>query len=384
MKIGIVCYPTYGGSGVLATELGNALARNGHQVHFITYSQPPRLSAFQENLYYHEVSKLNYPLFNEQIPYETALASKLVDVIKYEELDILHVHYAIPHANVAYLAKKILLTEGKYIPVVTTLHGTDITLVGKDPTFAPVVQFSINKSDGVTAVSKSLSDSTYELFNIKKDIKVIYNFIDFDRFRRSNKEHFKKAIAPDGEKILIHVSNFRKVKRVPDVIKIFKKVNEVIPCKLILVGDGPERSTCEQLCRELKVCQDVRFLGKQDAVEELLAISDLFILPSGTESFGLAALEAMACEVPVISSNAGGLPEVNYNGITGYTSDVGDIDDMAQNAIKILKDEETLSQFRKNALEQAQQFDLDNILPQYEAYYQHIIDTVVYDKAVEV
>lgn len=382
MKIGIVCYPTYGGSGVLATELGKALAHKGHQVHFITYSQPARLMTFQENLYYHEVSTLNYPLFKQQVPYETALASKLVDVIKYEKLDILHVHYAIPHANVAYLAKKILLTEGKYIPVVTTLHGTDITLVGKDSTFAPVVQFSINKSDGVTAVSKSLREETYQHFKIDKDIEVIYNFIDFKRFSRSNKDHFKKAIAPDGEKILIHVSNFRKVKRVPDVIKIFKKVNEVMPSKLILVGDGPERSTCEQLCRELKVCDDVRFLGKQDAVEELLAISDLFLLPSGTESFGLAALEAMACEVPVVSSNAGGLPEVNFDGITGYTSDVGDIDSMARNAIRILKDDATLDKFRKNALEQAKQFDLDNILTHYEDYYQHIIDTFVYDKVV--
>ncbi len=382
MKIGIVCYPTYGGSGVVATELGKGLARKGHQVHFITYSQPARLSAtFQENLYFHEVRNLDYPLF-EHTPYETALASKLVDVIKYEKLDILHVHYAIPHANVAYLAKKILLTEGKYIPVVTTLHGTDITLVGKNPTFAPVVAFSINKSDGVTAVSESLKRETYDHFKINKEIEVIYNFIDFERFRRSDKEHFKKAIAPNGEKILIHVSNFRKVKRITDVIKVFKRVRDVLPSKLLLVGDGPERSDAERMCRELNICEDVRFLGKQDPVEELLAIADLFILPSGTESFGLAALEAMACEVPVISTNAGGLPEINLQGKTGFLSDVGDVDDMAKNAISILKDEATLKEFRKNALEQARTFDLDNILPNYEAYYQKIIDTMVFDKAI--
>jgi N-acetyl-alpha-D-glucosaminyl L-malate synthase BshA len=377
MKIGIVCYPTYGGSGVVATELGMGLARRGHQVHFITYKQPARLSAFQENVYYHEVNNADYPLF-EYVPYETALASKLVNVVKYEELDILHVHYAIPHANVAYLTKKILLAEGRYIPVVTTLHGTDITLVGKDASFAPVVQFSINKSDGVTAVSQSLKKDTLDYFNINKEIQVIYNFIDFARFQRSNKEHFRKAIAPDGERILIHVSNFRKVKRVPDVIKIFKKVNAVVPCKLILVGDGPERTHCEELCRELKVCAEVRFLGKQDAVEELLAVADLFILPSSSESFGLAALEAMACQVPVLSTNAGGLPEINIHGETGYLSDIGDIDDMAANAIKIISNEETLNEFRKNALEQAKRFDLESILPDYENYYQHIIDTCVY------
>ena len=381
MKIGIVCYPTYGGSGVVATELGKGLAKRGHQIHFITYSQPARLSStFQENLYYHEVRTTDYPLF-EHIPYETALASKLVDVIQREDLDILHVHYAIPHANVAYTAKKILLSLGRYIPVVTTLHGTDITLVGKDATFAPVVAFSINKSDGITAVSESLRADTYGFFDIKKDIKVIYNFIDFQRFRRSNKEHFRKAIAPEGEKILIHVSNFRKVKRVGDVVRVFQKVHEVMPCKLILVGDGPERSKTERLCRELGACNDIRFLGKQDAVEELLAVSDVFILPSQTESFGLAALEAMACEVPIISTNAGGLPEVNLHGKTGFLSEIGDVDDMARNTIAILKDEATLKTFRKNALKQARRFKLDNILPQYEEYYQHIIDSCVYDNA---
>ncbi len=379
MKIGIVCYPTYGGSGVVATELGKGLALKGHQVHFITYSQPARLSDFQNNVYYHEVRSADYPLF-EHTPYETALASKLVDVVKYEKLDILHVHYAIPHAAVAYMAKKILLSEGIYIPVVTTLHGTDITLVGKDASFAPVVSFSINKSDGVTAVSHSLSKQTYGAFKVNKEIEVIHNFIDFKRFQRSNKEHFKKAIAPQGEKILIHVSNFREVKRVPDVVKVFKKVYEAMPCKLLLVGDGPERGKVERMCREVGLCHEVRFLGKQDAIEELLAIADLFILPSGSESFGLAALEAMACEVPVISSNVGGLPEINIQGETGFLSDVGDTDDMAKNAIHILKDEKTLDFFRKNALAQAKRFDIDNILPKYETYYQHIIDTFVHKK----
>ncbi|MCB0678968.1 MAG: N-acetyl-alpha-D-glucosaminyl L-malate synthase BshA, partial [Saprospiraceae bacterium] len=309
MRIGIVCYPTYGGSGVLATELGLGLAQHGHQVHFITYRQPARLNAFQANVFYHEVSSADYPLF-EFTPYDTALASKLVDVVKYENLDLLHVHYAIPHAAVAYMAKKILLTEGRYVPVVTTLHGTDITLVGNNKAFAPVVAFSINKSDGVTAVSESLKQQTLETFKIEKEIKVIYNFIDFTRFTRSNKEHFKKAIAPNGERILIHTSNFRKVKRVEDVIQVFKRIHDRLPSKLLLIGDGPERGHLEELCRKLKLCDEIRFLGKQDAVEELLAIGDLFIMPSESESFGLAALEAMACEVPVISSNTGGLPEV--------------------------------------------------------------------------
>lgn len=372
MKIGIVCYPTYGGSGVVATELGKGLALKGHQVHFITYSQPARLSDFQNNVYYHEVRSADYPLF-EYTPYETALASKLVDVVKYENLDILHVHYAIPHAAVAYMAKKILLSEGRYIPFVTTLHGTDITLVGKNASFAPVVSFSINKSDGVTAVSNSLSQQTYDAFEVNKEIKVIYNFIDFQRFQRSNKEHFKKAIAPEGEKVLIHVSNFRPVKRVTDVIKVFKKVYEIMPCKLLLVGDGPERGKAERMCREVGLCHEVRFLGKQDAIEELLAISDLFILPSGSESFGLAALEAMACEVPVISSNVGGLPEINIHGETGFISNVGDVDDMAKNVISILNDEETLAKFKENALKQANKFKIDAILPIYEDCYKRAL-----------
>ncbi len=383
MKIGIVCYPTFGGSGVVATELGMGLARKGHQVHFITYRQPVRLSSqhFQENIYYHEVSAADYPLF-EYPPYDTALASKMVDVVKYENLDLLHVHYAIPHAMVAYITKKILLTEGRYVPVITTLHGTDITLVGSNRTFAPVVEFSINKSDGVTAVSHSLKADTLKIFNIKTDIKVIHNFIDFKRFNKLNKDHFKKIIAPQGEKILVHTSNFRKVKRVEDVILIFKQVYEKIPCKLLLVGDGPERQYLEELCRQIGLCDEIRFLGKQDAVEEILAIADLFVIPSANESFGLAALEAMACEVPVLSSNAGGLTEVNIHGVTGFVSNVGDVDDMAANAIKLLGNAEMLQEFRKNAFEQAQKFDIDNILPQYEAYYEEVMERAMAGKLV--
>lgn len=372
MKIGIVCYPTYGGSGVVATELGIGLANSGHEVHFITYKRPARLVHFHENIYYHEVAAEDYPLF-EYAPYETALASKLVDVVKFEKLDILHVHYAIPHAAVAYMTKKILLAEGHYLPVVTTLHGTDITLVGTHKTFAPVVAFSINKSDGVTAVSESLRQQTYDAFAINKDIRVIYNFIDFTRFRRIDKNHFKKAIAPDGERVIVHTSNFRKVKRVGDVLRVFEKVNAQIPSKLLLIGDGPERNNVEELCREMGLCGEIRFLGKQDAVEELLAVADLFVIPSANESFGLSALEAMACEVPVISSNIGGLPEVNIQGVTGFLSDVGDVDDMAKNAITILENEETLQVFRANALAQAQRFDIKYILPQYEAYYEEVI-----------
>jgi N-acetyl-alpha-D-glucosaminyl L-malate synthase BshA len=379
MRIGIVCYPTYGGSGVLATELGIGLARKGHQVHFITYRQPARLTTFQENIYYHEVTSADYPLF-EYPPYDTALASKLVDVVKYENLDLLHVHYAIPHATVAYIAKKVLLTKGRYVPVITTLHGTDITLVGTNNAFAPVVEFSINKSDGVTAVSESLKKQTFELFDIQRDIEVIYNFIDFDRFKRSNKEHFRKAIAPNGERILVHTSNFRKVKRVDDVIRIFKQVNDQIPSKLLLIGDGPERHNLEELCRSLGLCDEIRFLGKQDAIEELLALADIFLMPSGSESFGLAALEAMACEVPVISSNTGGLPEVNIHGVTGFLSDVGNVDAMAQDAIRLLKNEEMLKQFRMHALEQAKRFDIQNILPQYEAYYQQVLERSVFQR----
>lgn len=377
MKIGVVCYPTFGGSGVLATELGLGLAKKGHQVHFITYRTPFRLTSFQENVYYHEVNDLNYPLF-EYAPYETTLASKMVDVVLHEGLDILHVHYAVPHASVAYMAKKILLTKGKYIPIVTTLHGTDITLVGKDPAMAPVVQFSINKSDGVTAVSHALKKETLEAFDIKKDIQVIHNFIDLNRFNRQNKDHFKQAIAPNGERIFIHVSNFRKVKRMEDVIQMFNIVQDQIPATLLMIGDGPERYKMEELCRELQLCDKIRFLGKQEAVEELLAISDIFVIPSENESFGLAALEAMACGVPVISSNVGGIPEVNIDGETGYISEVGAVEEMAKNALDILSSEKKLNTFRKAALAQAHRFSLESILPKYEQFYAEVIDKMVY------
>ncbi|TKC12110.1 N-acetyl-alpha-D-glucosaminyl L-malate synthase BshA [Pedobacter polaris] len=373
MKIGIVCYPTFGGSGVVATELGKALANEGHQVHFITYSQPARLDFFSANLFYHEVSVRDYPLF-DYAPYESALASKLVDVVRFEKLDILHVHYAIPHASAAFMAKQILATYGINIPFVTTLHGTDITLVGKDATYKPVVTFSINQSDGVTTVSQDLKEDTYKHFEIEKDIKVIPNFIDFNRFRLQPKGHFKKAIAPNNERILIHTSNFRKVKRTEDVIKMFQKVQEKIPSKLLMVGDGPERTANEQLCRELNICENVRFLGKQDAVEEILSVSDLFIMPSESESFGLAALEAMACKVPVITSNAGGLPELNIDDFCGYMCEVGDIDDMANKAITILSNEDTLNYFKENALLRAQDFDLKKILPMYIDYYKEVIE----------
>lgn len=372
MKIGIVCYPTFGGSGVVATELGKALADNGHQVHFITYNQPARLDFFSENLFYHEVSVSKYPLFDYP-PYELALASRLVDVVLFEKLDILHVHYAIPHASAAFMAKQILQTYSIYIPVVTTLHGTDITLVGKDRTYKPVVTFSINKSDGVTAVSESLRKDTYEFFEIENEIRVIPNFIDLNRFNLQAKDHFKRAIAPEGEKILIHTSNFRKVKRTEDVVRIFAKIREKIPSKLLMVGDGGERSDCEQLCRDLGVGDDTRFLGKQDAIEEILSVSDLFLMPSQSESFGLAALEAMACKVPVISSNAGGLPELNIDGVTGFLKDIGDIQGMADSAIYILEDEARLTTFKENALARAKEFDLAKILPIYESYYIEVI-----------
>ncbi|QPH41513.1 N-acetyl-alpha-D-glucosaminyl L-malate synthase BshA [Pedobacter endophyticus] len=373
MKIGIVCYPTFGGSGVVATELGKALANEGHQVHFITYSQPARLDFFSANLFYHEVSVRDYPLF-DYAPYESALASKLVDVVRFEKLDVLHVHYAIPHASAAFMAKQILASYGINIPVVTTLHGTDITLVGKDPTYKPVVTFSINQSDGVTTVSDDLREDTYSHFDITKEIKVIPNFIDFTRFSLQAKDHFKKAIAPNNERILIHTSNFRKVKRTADVIRIFEKVQAVIPSKLLMVGDGPERAYDEQLCRSLNIGEGVRFLGKQDAVEEILSVSDLFLMPSESESFGLAALEAMACKVPAITTNAGGLPELNVDGFCGYMSNVGDVDAMAANAISILESDATLKQFKENAFKRAQDFDLKKILPSYVDFYREIIE----------
>jgi N-acetyl-alpha-D-glucosaminyl L-malate synthase BshA len=367
MNIGIVCYPTFGGSGVVATELGLALAQKGHRVHFITYSQPARLDFFNENLFYHEVIIPSYPLF-QYAPYELALASKMVDIVQFEKLDILHVHYAIPHASAAFMAKQILKTKGIRIPVITTLHGTDITLVGKDASFEPVVTFSINQSDGVTAVSDDLRTETYNHFRIEKDIVVIPNFINLERFQRQRKDHFKTAISPFGEKLLVHTSNFRGVKRVQDVLQIFNEVRKTIPSKLLLVGDGPERPKMEKLCRELKICPEVRFLGKLDAVEEVLSVADLFLMPSEKESFGLAALEAMACQVPVISTDAGGIPELNIHGVTGFVSAVGDVDDMVKNALYVL-DDAHLPQFKANALARAKDFEINKIVPLYEQFY---------------
>ena len=368
MRIGIVCYPTFGGSGVLATELGKALADKGHQVHFITYQQPVRLSEFNANIFYHEVRVPTYPLFDYP-PYETALASMMVDVIANNNLDLLHVHYAIPHASAAYMAKQILLKQGKSIPVITTLHGTDITLVGKDKTYAPVVTFSINESDAITAVSHNLRDETYKSFKIEKEIEVIHNFVDVKRFHKKPIDAFRRVIAPDGEHILLHASNFRKIKRVLDVVNIFAKVNEQVPSKLLFVGDGPERPAAESLARDLNLSEHIRFVGKQEQMEDILAIADIFLLTSDYESFGLAALEAMAAGVPVISTNAGGLPEINVNGVTGYLSNVGDIEEMSKNALHILKDEATLKQFKQHAYKHATLFDIHNIIPKYELLY---------------
>lgn len=371
MKIGIVCYPTFGGSGVLATELGMALSEKGHEIHFITYQQPVRLY-FHPNIYYHEVTVPTYPLFDFP-PYETALTSTMVNVIMNNQLDLLHVHYAIPHASAANFAKQILKKAGRDIPYITTLHGTDITLVGRDQTYAPVVTFSINESDAITAVSDNLREETYKSFPIEKDIMVIPNFVDTHRFQHSDKEHFKKMLAPNGERILAHVSNFRKVKRVEDVIRVFERVHEQIPSKLLMIGDGPERQNAEELCRTLKICNDIRFLGKQEQMDEILSITDLFILPSQYESFGLSALEAMACGVPVISTNAGGLPEINVNGKTGFLSEVGDVTDMTKNALHILGDEDRLNQFKTNAIEHARGFEKERIIPIYESLYEKVV-----------
>ncbi|MBS1782629.1 MAG: N-acetyl-alpha-D-glucosaminyl L-malate synthase BshA [Bacteroidetes bacterium] len=371
MKIGIVCYPTFGGSGVLATELGMALSEKGHEVHFISYQQPVRLH-FHPNIYYHEVTVQNYPLFDFP-PYETALTSTLVQVITNHQLDLLHVHYAIPHASAAYFARQILKKSSRDIPFITTLHGTDITLVGRDQTYAPVVTFSINESDAITAVSQNLKDETYRHFPIQKDIQVIHNFVDPSKFHQSDKEHFKKMLAPNGERILAHVSNFRKVKRVEDVIFIFEKLHKKIPSRLLMIGDGPERQNAEEICRSLGICNDIRFLGKQEQMEEILSITDLFVLPSQYESFGLSALEAMACGVPVISTNVGGLPEINVNGITGFLNQVGDIDGMAKNAATILNDETTLQMFKDAALNHAKKFEKSRIIPQYEALYENVL-----------
>lgn len=373
MKIGMVCYPTFGGSGVLATELGMALSENGHEVHFISYQQPVRLH-FHPNICYHEVTVPTYPLFDYP-PYETALTSTLVNVILNNKLDLLHVHYAIPHASAAYFAMQILKKQRKDIPYITTLHGTDITLVGKDQTYSPVVTFSINESDAITAVSDNLREETYRSFKIEKDILVIPNFIDTQRFRQSDKEHFKRMLAPNGERILVHASNFRKVKRVDDVIRIFERVREKVPAKLLMIGDGPERQNAEELCRTLRIYNDIRFLGKQDQMDEILSIADLFLLPSQYESFGLSALEAMACGVPVISTNAGGLPEINIHDKTGYLSEVGDILNMSQNAIHILSDDSTLGSFKNAAALHARGFEKARMIPIYEQLYENVYET---------
>ena len=371
MKIGIVCYPTYGGSGVVATELGKVLGQRGHEIHFITYAQPTRLDVFNENVYYHEVTFENYPLFKYP-PYEMALASKIVDAAKFEKLDILHVHYAIPHASSAFMAQKILESQGISLPFITTLHGTDITLVGRDVTYEPVVSFSINASDGVTAVSENLKKRTYDHFDFTRDIKVIPNFIDLDRFQKHPKEHFKRAICPNDEKLVVHTSNFRKVKRVDNVLKIFKNISDKIPAKLLLVGDGPERSAIENLSRELDITENIRFLGKLDVVEEVLSVADLFLMPSEKESFGLAALEAMACQIPVVSTNAGGIPELNIHGVTGFIAEINDVDAMSKYALEVL-DDKNLRKFKDAALKQAEKFDQSVIVPQYEAYYEEVL-----------
>jgi len=369
MRLGIVCYPTFGGSGVLATELGKALADEGHQVHFITYQQPVRLNVFNANIFYHEVRVPTYPLFDYP-PYEVALASTMVDVIMNYDLDLLHVHYAIPHASAAYMAKQIVKQKtGRNVPVITTLHGTDITLVGRDKTYEPVVTFSINESDAITAVSQNLKDETYRSFDIQKEIQVIHNFVDVTRFNKKPIDAFRKVVAPKGEKILVHASNFRKVKRVDDVIKVFAAVQKEMPTKLLMVGDGPERPAIEELARKLGVDEDVRFLGKQEQMEDILAVSDVFLLPSEYESFGLAALEAMAARAIVISTDAGGLAEINIQGVTGFMTPVGDVDAMSRFAIGVLNDEHKLAEMKEAAYQQACRFDIKNIIPIYEQLY---------------
>lgn len=375
MNIGIVGYPTFGGSGIVATELGKALARKGHNVHFITYNQPARLEDLTPHIFYHEVIPADYPLF-DYLPYEAALASKIVDVARFEKLDVLHVHYAIPHASAAYMAKEILKTQGIHLPFITTLHGTDITLVGRDPSYEPVITFAINQSDVVTSVSKSLKQDTYTHFKITREIKVIPNFVCTDLYREAREKLLPEVVkqyAPKGEKILMHISNFRKVKRVDDVVRVFDKVRKKIPSKLLLVGDGPERQIIEMLCRELGACNDIFFIGKIKSTEQALAMADLFLLPSASESFGLSALEAMASGVPVISTNTGGIPEVNVHGKSGFMANVGDVDSMANFAIQILENEDMHQQFRNAAFEQSKNFDIRKILPLYEELYIDLI-----------
>ena len=375
MKIGIVCYPTFGGSGVLATELGKALAEKGHEIHFITYQQPVRLNGFHTNIFYHEVRVPTYPLFDYP-PYELALASTMVDVILNHDLDLIHAHYAIPHASAAYTAKQIVKQKtGRSVPVITTLHGTDITLVGRDKTYEPVVTFSINESDAITAVSENLRAETFKHFDIKKEIQVIHNFVDVHRYNKKAVAAFRQVIAPNNEKIIIHASNFRKIKRIDHVMEIFKNIHDALPAKLLMVGDGPERPLAEDLTRQYGLDGDVRFLGKQEQMEELLAVSDVFLLPSEYESFGLAALEAMAASTVVISTDAGGLGEINIDGVTGYTAPVGDVAKMSKNAIELLQDETKLKAFKHNALKEAKLFDIHHIIPKYEELYRRFCRT---------
>jgi N-acetyl-alpha-D-glucosaminyl L-malate synthase BshA len=376
MNIGIVCYPTFGGSGVLATELGLELSRKGHQVHFITYTQPVRLELLNSNVHFHEVNVPDYPLFHYQ-PYELALSSKLVDMVKAHKIDVLHVHYAIPHAYAAYMAKKMLHEEGIILPIVTTLHGTDITLVGSHPFYKTAVTFSINKSDAVTSVSQSLKEDTQRLFNTQKDIKVVPNFIDIDKYKMDFKDCDRDLLALPNERVITHVSNFRPVKRIADVVEVFYRVQKKVPSKLMMVGEGPERKKAEQLCKTYGIEDKVVFLGNSNEVDKILCFSDLFLLPSQTESFGLAALEAMASGVPVISSNSGGIPEVNIEGVSGFLSPVGSVDEMAQNAIKIIKDDAVLDKFKKGAQAAATKFDIHKIVPFYEAIYEEALQNCI-------
>ncbi|MBS1912728.1 MAG: N-acetyl-alpha-D-glucosaminyl L-malate synthase BshA [Bacteroidetes bacterium] len=373
MKIGITCFPTYGGSGVVATELGKELAARGHEVHFISYALPFRLDGFHQNIVFHEVELPDYPLFEDSL-YSLSLTSKMVDVVLYDELDILHVHYAIPHASSAYNAKLILNEQGRDIKIITTLHGTDITLIGLDPTLLPLVRFSIDKSDGVTAVSRFLREKTLTNLGLDREVEVIPNFVNVDQWRPQDATRLREQFAPNGEKVLVHASNFRPVKRVVDVVRVFAQVREKVPAKLVMVGDGPDRAEAERLCRELEIVADVRFLGKQDALPEILSASDLFLMPSQSESFGLSALEAMACGVPVLSSSVGGLPEVNVHGTTGYISEFGDIDRMARYAIELLTEPKRYARFSAAARDRAvKNFSADDVVPQYERYYAKIL-----------
>lgn len=369
MKIAIVCYPTFGGSGVVATELGIALAERGHEVHFITYKQPVRLGLLGNNIHFHEVHVPEYPLFHYQ-PYELALSSKLVDTIKMYDIELLHVHYAIPHAYAGYMAKKMLQEYGIFIPMITTLHGTDITLVGKHPFYKPAVTFSINKSDVVTSVSEALKKSTLEIFDIEKEIEVVPNFVEKSKYSTEYKDCQRSLMAKDNERIITHISNFRKVKRIPDVIRVFDRIQKKLPAKLIMVGEGPEKERAEQMCDDLGLKEKVLFLGNSTEIDRILCFSDLFLLPSETESFGLAALEAMINKVAVVSSNTGGIPEVNIDGVSGFLSDVGDVNDMASKALQILGDTKTLEKFKQNAYNVASKFDIVNILPLYEEIYE--------------